>query len=110
MNALDDFLAAVSAPLKFLASAPAGAAARTRLPAGALAARGRALLRGVHDARVRVDLQALCQELQSYETAAPEQRSASVERCRALVERLRRGGPDEPQRYQRSTGAPADHL
>ncbi|HXQ22696.1 MAG TPA: hypothetical protein VN812_13550, partial [Candidatus Acidoferrales bacterium] len=89
MNTIDEFLSAVSSPLNFLATASADAAARTRLPSRALAARGEALLRDVRDTRVRADLQALCQELLAFEAAAPEQRRAHVERCRALVERLR---------------------
>jgi ATP-dependent DNA helicase RecG len=109
-SSLDDFLAAVSAPLSFLASAPTDTATRTRLPSQALAARGRALLCSVSDRRVWADLEALCQELQAYEAAAPAQRRAHVDRCRTLVERLRHGSPEQPAAYRRTTGDPVEHL
>ena len=109
MTTLEDFLAAVSSPLNFLATAPPDAAARTRLPSRALAERGRALSSHV-SGRARADLQALCEELLAYDAAAPEQRRAHAERCRALVERLRHGSPEEAPAYRRTSGDPTDHL
>jgi ATP-dependent DNA helicase RecG len=105
-----DFLTAVSSPLDFLATASAAAVARTRFPASALAARGRALLDGLRDGRVRADLQALCDELQAYDATPPQDRRAQVERCCTLVERIRGGSSGEHPTYQRTSGAAADHL
>jgi ATP-dependent DNA helicase RecG len=110
MNALDEFLNAVSSPLNFLATASAEAAARTRVPSAALAARGRALLTRVGDARVRQDLESLCQALVACESASPEQRAPHLTRCRALVERLRGGKQEHVPPYRRTGGEPADHL
>ncbi len=109
-DALADFLAALSPPLNFLANASADAASRTRLPAQALAARGRALLPGFQHGPVRQDLESLCAELAAYDAAAADQRRAHVERSRALVERLRHGSPEVAPPYRRSTGQPGDHL
>ena len=89
MAAIDEFLNAVVSPLNYLATASAEAAARTRLPGAALAARGRALLSGVGDGRVRQDLESLCEELASWEDVAPEEWAAHLDHCRVLVERLR---------------------
>jgi ATP-dependent DNA helicase RecG len=110
MNALDDFLSAVSSPLDFLAKAPAGAEARTHFAHHTLAARGEALLHTVRDARVRADLEALCQELKAYDTAALDQRRIYIERCRTLVDRLRHGAQEVVPPYRRTGGEPADHL
>jgi ATP-dependent DNA helicase RecG len=58
---------------------------------------------------VRERLQALCDELTAYDRAAPDQRRIHVERCRALVEQLRRGGAEQPLSYRR-TFNPAEHV
>ena len=107
---LDEFLTAVSAPLNFLASAPATALARTHLPGAELAARGQALLATLANGGMRIDLDALCQELQAYDSARTEERSARIARCRALVERLRSGSPESVPEYRRSSGELAEHM
>jgi ATP-dependent DNA helicase RecG len=109
-SSLDDFLSAVASPLNFLAQAPAGAAARTRLPCHALAARGLALLRDLPNARMRQDLEALCRELAAYEKATREKQAEHLSRCRTLVERLQHGSPEVVPAYQRTGGDPVEHL
>jgi ATP-dependent DNA helicase RecG len=109
-SSLDDFLSAVASPLNFLAQAPAGAAARTRLPCQALAVRGQALLGSLANARMRQDLELLCRELAAYESATPEQKAGHLSRCRMLVERLQHGSPETISAYQRTGGDPVEHL
>ncbi|MFQ5666519.1 MAG: ATP-dependent DNA helicase RecG [Candidatus Binatia bacterium] len=108
-TALDAFLAAVSAPLSFLAAA-AAAAPRTRVPARALAHRGRVLLQRLSNSRQRSDLQALCDELIALDAALPVQRHAHVERCRVLVDRIRRGSPEDVPPYRSSSSPAAEDL
>jgi len=110
MTALEEFLNAVASPLKFLATASAETAARTRLPTAALAARGRVLLSCVSEGRVRHDLESLCRELAACEHVPPDGRAAHLNRCRTLVEQLRGAGWEEMPPYHRSGGDPADHL
>jgi ATP-dependent DNA helicase RecG len=107
---LEELLAALAAPLKFLAGASAAAAARTYLPAATFLERARALLPHLPPGPVRHDLEALCAALTAYEASTPEQRQAHAERCRTLVERLRHGSPEEVPPYRRTTGHVADHL
>jgi ATP-dependent DNA helicase RecG len=107
-GAVEDFLAAVSPPLAFLATASTEAAARTRLPSRAFALRAQALLSGVTDANMRRDLQALCDELIAYDSAAADQRRLHVARCRQLLERLRHR-PEDIRPYHRAS-EPAEHL
>lgn len=109
-NPLDDFLHALAPPLKFLVNAPAGATARTHFPAQTFALRAQALLANVRDPRVRQDLESLCRELSAYESAPMEQKAAHVSRCRALAERLQHGSPEVVPPYQRTGGAPGEHL
>ena len=91
-GALDELLAALSAPLKFLAAAPPAAAARTHLPTATFIQRAQALLPQVPPGPVRHDLEALCAELAAYEGAAVEH----GERCRTLP-RTGRGLPAAPR-------------
>jgi ATP-dependent DNA helicase RecG len=108
--ALDEFLSALSAPLNFLAGASAEAAARTRLPSQAFARRAQSLLRDVPDGPARRVLQALCAELSSIDATAPDERRERVERCRALIVRLREAPLHETPPYRRTSGHPMDHL
>jgi ATP-dependent DNA helicase RecG len=110
MTSIDDFLSVLSSPLNFLAHAPVDAVARTKLPSHQFARQAQALAHSAGDAGVRRDLEALSGELSAYETAAPDQRRATVERCRALIERLRGGSSAPGATYQRSSGDPAEHL
>src|SRR5262249_35972846 len=105
-----EFLAALSAPLNFLAGAPVAAVARTQFPAQAFAARRQALLRQVQNAPLRKHLQALCTVLSGYTAASPPQQRADIQHCRELVERIRAmsGGP--PPVYRRSAAAVAEDL
>ena len=109
-EALEAFLAALSAPLKFLAHAPAEAAARTYFPTATFIIRAQALLQRCHPGQLRHDLESLCTALAAYDGTAPEQRRAHVERCRVLVERLQHGSPETLPAYQRTTGNVAEHL
>jgi ATP-dependent DNA helicase RecG len=110
MTSIDEFLSALSSPLNFLAQAPAAALARTKLPCHQFAKQAQALAHNARDAGVRRDLEALSAELCAYDTAVPEQRRASVERCRTLIERLRCGRTAPSATYHRSSGDPAEHL
>src|SRR5512143_810481 len=115
MTSIDDFLSALSPPLNFLAHAPADAAARTKLPSHQFALQAQTLARSARDSDLRRDLEALSAELSGYDTTAPAERRASVERCRALIERIRRGDRGAAlsaavRSYQSSSGDPADHL
>ncbi|HVO23863.1 MAG TPA: ATP-dependent DNA helicase RecG [Candidatus Margulisiibacteriota bacterium] len=110
MTSIDDFLSALSSPLNFLAHAPVDAVVRTTLPSHQFARRAQALALNARDAGVRRDLEALSAELIAYETAAPEQRRATVDRCRALIERLRCGSDAPGATYQCSSGDPAEQL
>ena len=110
MTSIDDFLNALSSPLNFLAQAPAEAAARTRLPSHQLALQAQTLARTAGDADLRRDLEALSAELSAYDTTAPAERRASVDRCRTLIERVRRGVSPAATPYQRSGGDPTEHL
>ena len=109
-DSLTQLLAALSAPLDFLGTAPADAVARTRLPTQAFAARAQSLLRGVSHMRVRQDLTALCTELAGYDSTNPAERPAHIARLRALVDRLRQGSPEPLPPYQATAGSPAEHL
>jgi len=109
-DSVDMFLSAVSAPLNFLTSAGADAAARTRLPAAALAARGRALLPRVGNPQARTQLEMLCAELLAYDAAPLPERAAHLERCRLLVDSVRHGGPPERRVYRRTTSDIGPHL
>lgn len=102
MNSLDAFLAAVSPPLTFLATASPDAAARTRVPGRAFAEQARAFLAQVTDARVRADLTALCDELRALEDSPPQDRRVRAERCRELIDRIRHGSPEEAPPYRRT--------
>ena len=106
---LEEFLEALSTPLAFLATASPQAAARTRLPSGAFATRARALLAAVQDAPTREALQALSDELAAYDASAPAERRRGIERCRALIERLRITPSVEARAYRR-TRDPGDGL
>jgi ATP-dependent DNA helicase RecG len=97
-DTLDAFLAAVRAPLEFLAHAPPAAAARTHIPAAALAARGRELLGRLGEERLRARLDELCAEIERYPQASPQERGDVVRRCRAVLdaftaETIAAGGP-----------------
>ncbi|MCK6553014.1 ATP-dependent DNA helicase RecG [Candidatus Binatia bacterium] len=83
-DSIERYLAAVAAPLKFLAAAPA-AAARTRFPAAALAARGRSLIAAVGDELARAPLTALVDALAAYDTVAAADRTAYARRCVELL-------------------------
>jgi ATP-dependent DNA helicase RecG len=109
-DALRQFLTALAPPLKFLATAPAAAIARTRLPSADLAARGRALVARAPDAAVRRDLLALCNALAAYDGAPPEQKRDYVTQCRGLIERLQQAGPAPAPRYQATTHVPTEAL
>jgi len=110
MTSLEEFLNAVSSPLNFLAAAAPHAAERTRLPTAALVARGHEVLRNVSDPGIRHDLELLCRDLSAYEHAAPQQKSAHLAHCRALIERLRHQKTEVIPPYRRTGGAPEEHL
>src|SRR5574337_115631 len=101
MSSIDDFLSALSSPLNFLAHASAEAAARTKLPSRQLAAQAQTLAVNTRDAGVRRDLEALGVELSAYDTTPPEQLRSRVERCQALIERIRHGATPVVPPYQR---------
>jgi hypothetical protein len=107
---IEAFLTALSSPLTFLAHASPEAAGRTKLPSRHFAAQARALADHARDAEVRRDLQALSDALTAYDAAAADQRLTTVERCRALIERIRHSSQQEAPPYQRSSGDAADHL
>jgi ATP-dependent DNA helicase RecG len=109
-TAIDAVLNALTAPLNFLTHASADAAARTKLPTRQLAGQVSVLAGQPRHARLRAELEALSAELTAYDTTAPELRRACVERCRALIERIRRGAAAAALPYHRSTGDPAEHL
>lgn len=110
MTAIENFLTAVSSPLNFLSQAPADAAARTKLPSQQFALQAQTLAANASDAEVRRNLETLSAELGAYDTVTPEQRHNSVERCRALIERIRHAATAGPVSYQHSTGDPTEHL
>lgn len=115
---LEGFVAALSAPLNFLATAPAETAARTKFPSRQFAARASALLSSAADAGLRGDLQALCDALSGYDGEDATKQRDTVGRCRVVIERIRRrsaaeakDSPPEPALpYRRSSGDPGDHL
>ncbi len=107
-DAVDAFLAALSRPLEFLATASGAAVARTQLPVRALLGRCQGLLVTTSDAGLRRDLEALCRELLAYDAAPPERRREHVARCQQLIARRRQGG--EPPAYQRRAGDVAGDL
>lgn len=107
-DSLDRYLSAVAAPLKFLASAPA-AAARTRFPASALVARGRALLATLGDSSQRAALTALIDALAAYDTVPAAGRAAHVARCRALLAAIEPGTAPAPA-YRRTAAVGAETL
>ena len=109
-DAVEAFLAALTPPLEFLATASGAAVARTQLPVRALLRRCQGLLVTVGDSPLRRDLEALCRELTAYESAPPAQRPTHVERCRELIAEIRRSGRDAPPPYQRSSGAVSEDL
>lgn len=109
-GALEEFLAALSAPLNFLAAAPTDAAARTHLPTASFIQRAQALLQQLPPGPRRHDVESLCAELAAYEGSTLEQRRAHAERCRVLVERLQHGSPEVVPPYQRTAGNVAEHL
>jgi ATP-dependent DNA helicase RecG len=82
---LVQFLDAVRRPLEFLAAAPAATAARTRLPGRALAARGRALRSRLPDEPQRIQLDALCAQLERLEDARAADRGPLAGECRRLL-------------------------
>ncbi len=110
MTTIEAFLTALSAPLTFLAQASPAAAARTKLPSRQFATQAQALSCSVTDAGVRRDLQALCDELSAYDAADSDHKRGTVERCRALIERIRCGSQAEAPPYRRSGGDPTEHL
>ena len=105
---LDDLVAALTPPLQFLAHAPPDTAARAHVPLRHFAARAEALLQSVQDHRLRAALQSLTEELMACENAAAEEKRAHFDRCRTLVEQLRRR--DDRPEYRRSSGHVADDL
>jgi ATP-dependent DNA helicase RecG len=109
-DALTQFLADLTGPVQFLSMASPETAARTHLPARAFCERGQALLARVPQGLQHRDLQLLCEALSAVDAAPPEQRRNYADRCRALIERLRHGSPEEVPGYRRTSGDMAEHL
>jgi RecG wedge domain len=110
---LAQFLDAVRRPLEFLAAAPPAAAARTRLPGRALAARGRALRSRLADEPRRIQLDALCANLERLEDAGPAERVPLGSECRRLLAQIDAPGApgaDLASAYRPSTGDLAGAL
>ncbi len=100
---IEAFLAAVAAPLDFLAAAGARVANRARLPAEALAERARRLSARV-PAPLRDGLEELQRELRALEAASGSRRAAHAARCRTILEGIRQQLAAGPPRYRRTAG------
>lgn len=111
---LAGFLAAVSAPLHFLVQASPQAAARTRIPAAALAERGRLLVAETASLPRRLALEAVCatlSEMAALEATAaePVDRTSLARRCLSEIEALRAlPSRPPPSPYRRSSASPTD--
>lgn len=99
---LDDFVAALRRPLEFLLNAPPATAARTHLPGAALALRARALADAFAGDRRRSILESLAQQLESFESASPDQRGPLARELWEALRGLTKKAAPPP--YRLSTG------
>jgi ATP-dependent DNA helicase RecG len=108
-DSVEDFLKALRPPLEFLATAPPSTASRTRVPAHALAERGRALQARTGSALQREWLEAVCRDLERYENASPQERGEIIRHCRALLDRFGEK-VSAPAVYRGTSGDPSALL
>jgi ATP-dependent DNA helicase RecG len=103
---LAEFLAAVRPPLEYLAAAKTAAAARTRLPGRALAARGRDVRTRLPEGVQRERLDTLCDGLEALEDTDRDDRTELARLCRDLAAQIAapREDASEAEPTYRATG------